>query len=271
MTTAIELPQDTIERLARLGIRPIHNFKVVKRVEPAQPVKPPCPDCNDTGFYVNDVPHGHDLFGKSVRCNCNLVDRSGQYLHLSGLNNDERAYGLNYQPTATNYPKAVHAGWQIVESGKGMLVLCGGFGTGKSGVLKAIVATACKYGKQAHYCTAKKMMDEIKASFDRGFEQTTEQIINRYINYPILCVDELTKANLTGYTLETYHRIFDERYRHIQNRATAFATNVMPKKGADGKFRFLGQVNPALGYLDDRFKDAERVVMNGESLRGKVR
>src|SRR5690606_36300192 len=80
----------------------------------------------------------------------------------------------------------------------------------------------------------------------------------RYGRYPFLAIDEVDRITDTAWSRAFLFAILDERYNVRQKQATMIATNLLP-----------GQLTTHFGYLADRMKDGQRVILAGASLRGK--
>jgi len=145
----------------------------------------------------------------------------------------------------------------------GLLALFGDYGMGKTGLLKAAVATACRAGLSARYIRASDIVAEATATFhddDHTAQDASEgQTRQRYAGYRLLAIDEIDRTGGGDWTRQFLHSIFDQRYANRVHCATLLATNC---NSADAL--------PAhLGYLASRLDDAACIHLAGEYLRGK--
>ena len=255
----IELSDEITNLLERNGLAPLSGtFEQVETV-----VRVRCDFCLDIGFVKNAV-------GDTVRCQCSRVDYASRYLKNSGLTKKEQDYHLQFQPTRRINPRAVDAMVNVLnrKPPHGMVVLFGGYDAGKSGLLMATVARACKTGREAVYILAGDLLDQLKATFEST--DSTDAVMSRYKNVPILAIDELDKVKQSEWSFEQFNKLFDWRHRNRLVSATLLATNAMPDRVGDGEVLIFGRKHPELAYLDSRLKDAKRIGMKGIGQRGVV-
>ncbi len=129
--------------------------------------------------------------------------------------------------------------------------------------MKATVAALCRLGVPALYRRADDILSEAKAVFseDPAAQDASEQAIKaRYGRYPFLAIDEVDRIGDSAWSRAFLFAILDERYNVRQKQATMIATNMLP-----------GQLTTHFGYLADRMKDGQRIILAGASLRGKSR
>ena len=120
---------------------------------------PSCPECNGVGYIRFDVPVEHPKFGKVERCPNARARTQVKSLQVGeidprvGLTADEVRNltwnlvkkGVNQADQACEITKCAYT------SGHGMVFMYGGYGQGKSLVLKIAVAAALNEGKRAAY------------------------------------------------------------------------------------------------------------------------
>ena len=142
----------------------------------------------------------------------------------------------------------------------GWLLLYGGYGVGKSGILKSMTAAMCRAGVPARYVNAMDIVLEIQNGFNSNDRDSTAlAIINRYTRFQFLAVDEIDRVNTSQWTLSILFKLFDERYNRRTLYATALATNRTPEHLRDDTW----------GYFENRTRDGLRVLVGGDTLRGK--
>lgn len=191
-------------------------------------------------------------------------DRVNQLLCHSGLQPDEYGWTVDFLADLAGQARAVAVARQMIASApqpQGWVSLFGPYGVGKSGLMKATVAALCRTGVPALYRRADDILSEAKAIFseDPAAQDASERAIKtRYGRYPFLAIDEVDRIADTAWSRAFIFSILDERYNARKKQATMIATNVMP-----------GQLAVHFGYLEDRMKDGQRIVLAGSSLRGK--
>lgn len=191
------------------------------------------------------------------------AERVAFLLSESGLRPVEYGWTLAYGEGIEGKRQGIEAMAALVEEAPrptGWVTLYGGYGVGKSGLLKATVAQFCHAGVAAAYRRAGDILSEAKATFsDDGEAQDRSELAVkvRYGRYSFLAVDEIDRITMSEWSKSFIFSLLDERYNRRESQATAIATNKMP-----------GQMGEAFLYLEDRMKDGQRLMMGGRSLRG---
>ncbi len=191
-------------------------------------------------------------------------DRVNYLLSLSGLQPEEYGWTVDYLAETAGRDRALATAQQLIAAApqpKGWVSLFGPYGVGKSGLMKATVAALCRLGVPALYRRADDILSEAKAIFsdDPAAQDASERAIKaRYGRYPFLAIDEVDRIADTAWSRAFLFAILDERYNVRKKQATMIATNMLP-----------GQLSLHFGYLEDRMKDGQRIVLAGASLRGK--
>ena len=219
--------------------------------------KDDCPICGGLGYVRTDAPWGDPQWGKIVPCS----EVSGWFMfrHISGLADSERNMRFGVLKTDNDIRKAMFVMKTMVDTGHGWLYLHGGFGTGKTTLLKTMVAEAINSRKEASYVRMTDMIENLREAYDQDnpHEELRERV-DYWANMPILCVDELDRVKSTDFVSEKQFAIFDQRYANATNNkrgVTVFASNNPP--------------DMLDGYLQDRVKDGRFsiVELNGVSFR----
>ena len=191
-------------------------------------------------------------------------DRVNYLLSQSGLQPEEYGWKVDYLAQAVGKDRALTTARQLIAAApqpQGWVSLFGPYGVGKSGLMKATVAALCRLGVPALYRRADDILSEAKAIFsdDPAAQDASERAIKaRYGRYPFLAIDEVDRIADTAWSRAFLFAILDERYNVRQKLATMIATNMLP-----------GQLALHFGYLEDRMKDGQRIILAGASLRGK--
>jgi len=141
--------------------------------------------------------------------------------------------------------------------GYGWVYLYGGYGTGKTQVLKIAVAEAMRTGKNAAYVRMAEILDHLREAFQSDSKVSERSRLDWWAKLPVLAIDEFDRVRDTGYGEERRFVLLDRRYEQAirQEGVTLLASNQKPEK------------LPA--YLYDRVQDGRfRIVyLDGGSLR----
>ena len=222
---------------------------------------PTCPECSGVGYVRSDVPVGHPKFGKVERCpNARLHThvkslQAGEIDPRVGLTADELR-DLNWDLVK----KGVNQADQACEvtrrsyvSGYGVVFMYGGYGQGKSLVLKIAVATALNAGKRAAYANLAGVLDDIRTAYDERENKMTELVrrMEWWTSLDVLAIDELDKVGQTEWARERIFQLLDARYQRAvrQEALTVIAANYQ-------------STDEFSGYLKSRIED-NRFVANG--------
>lgn len=222
---------------------------------------PNCPECNGVGYTRFDVPVGHPKFGKLERCSKARMLVTEQSLQAGeidprvGLTPDELRNlswdlvkkGVNQADRACEVTR-----WAYM-SGHGMVFMYGGYGQGKSLVLKIAVATALNDGKRAAYANLAGVLDDIRIAYDERENKMTELVrrMEWWTSLDVLAIDELDKVGQTEWARERIFQLLDARYQRAvrQEALTVIAANYQ-------------STDELSGYLKSRIED-NRFVANG--------
>lgn len=222
---------------------------------------PTCPECNGVGYIRFDVPVGHPKFGKVERCQNARARTSKKSLQVGeidpriGLTPDEVRNltwglvkkGVNQADQACEVTKRAYI------SGHGVVFMYGGYGQGKSLVLKIAVATALNEGKRAAYANLADVLDDIRIAYDERENKMTELVrrMEWWASLDVLAIDELDKVGQTEWARERIFQLLDARYQRAvrQEALTVIAANYQ-------------STDELSGYLKSRIED-NRFVANG--------
>jgi DNA replication protein DnaC len=234
-------------------------------IAPAPPTNgdcaPNCPECHGVGYVRYEVPLGHPKFGKLERCS-NAQARSTQKSLQSGeidprlgLTVDElRNLSWSMVRKGVNQAdQACEVTQRAYRSGHGLVFLYGGFGQGKSLVLKIAVATALNEGKRAAYANLAGVLDDIRIAYDERENKMTELVrrMDWWTSLDVLAIDELDKVGQTDWARERIFQLLEARYQRAvrQEALTVIAAN----------HQTLDELS---GYLKSRIED-NRFAANG--------
>lgn len=228
---------------------------------------PDCPVCEGVGYIRYEVPLGHPKFGKVERCpraQAQAVEKSlqaGEIDSRVGLTADElRTLSWDLVKKGVNQAdQACDIAERAYTAGYGVVFLYGGFGQGKSLVLKIATAMALKAGKRAAYANLAGVMDDIRLAYDERENKMTELVrrMDWWTSQDVLAIDELDKAGQTDWARERIFQLLDVRYQRAirQEALTVIASN----------HESLDELS---GYLKSRIED-NRFAANGYILHLK--
>lgn len=216
-----------------------------------------CEICGGQGYLRENVPLHDPEFGKVHLCpnadrwrqpgnaRCGISIRESRELTWRSL---EEMDGIR---TAVEEIRAVLA------QGYGWVYLHGGYGTGKTQVLKIAVAEAMRAGHRAAYVRMAEILDHLREAFQSDSKVSERSRLDWWAKLPVLAIDEFDRVRDTGYGEERRFVLLDRRYEQAirQEGVTLLASNQKPEK------------LPA--YLYDRVQDGRfRIVyLDGGSLR----
>lgn len=139
------------------------------------------------------------------------------------------------------------------EDGHGLVFLYGGFGQGKSLILKIAVATSIRAGKRAAYANLSSVLDNIRTAYDERENKMTELVrrMEWWSSLDVLAIDELDKVGQTDWAKERFFQLMDLLYQCAirQEALTIVAANYQ-------------STDELSGYLKSRIED-NRFACNG--------
>lgn len=120
------------------------------------------------------------------------------------------------------------------QAAAGFVTFVGGYGVGKTHLLKSLVNGFRAIRVLAHYNTMSGLLAEIRSRFgdDNGVKRV-EDVIDHYAGARVLTIDEIDRVNLTGWAKETIFRLLDARYTERDRLLTVMATNTAPSQFED--------------------------------------
>lgn len=185
-----------------------------------------------------------------------------KYWADSGLEQAERDYTVTYCKGKDGKDLAVNMGLELLQQIPGITgwhTIYGGYGVGKSGILKALVAACIKAAISARYVTADQILAQIRDTFGANNDNPLDEqdLANIYGNCRLLAVDEIDGINTNSvWAVNTLKGLLDMRHRRQGYTCTLFATNLAPD-----------QLPPSFGYLRSRLEQGNIVCMGGNDLR----
>lgn len=224
-----------------------------------------CPVCSGSGYVARDVPFGHPDFNRKWPCPhpCHAEERLARLAKLSGL--DERDLSLrlaDFRADGAVTGGVLRTARAFLAEPAPLLYLWGGYGNGKTLLLKALVNEFNERGEVAVYAKFSRLLWWMRQVFSENGDR--EGYLGRYErlkSVPVLAVDEFDKANLTAFAQEFQFDFLDERYEAgLRGECcTLFASNSPPDE--------------LPGYLLSRVEDGRCLVIEnrGKDLRPHLR
>lgn len=182
-------------------------------------------------------------------------------LETSGVDEKYWNYNPAYFRNVAEKRDAVNAALDIlagVPRPVGLLAIFGAHGVGKTGLAYGVVSKACKAGVEARYLLASDFIKHIQATMRRDSAYSAQEVYAEWMKIQLLVIDEIKTGDESAWQINEFRAFLNRRYELRESRATILITNAEPGALGDG-----------WAYLEDRLKDGKRVVMGGESMRGK--
>jgi len=140
----------------------------------------------------------------------------------------------------------------------GWLTFGGDYGVGKTALLYATLNRLAEQRRYGRYTTAPELIDKLRNLIRQGGD--ADRYLQRWIEAPLIAVDELDKYDSTEFAEKSIFRLFNARYEQRATTGTLLAYNLdrqdrvppfLRSRIRDGRFRcvrLLGaDVRPALG------------------------
>lgn len=235
------------------------------------PVESACPDCGGTGYVRrgNFAP-GHPDFGKIDHCpTCNLERRAAWLASNCGLDPFEQDLsllsswkagdwkGLDSETRQTYRKQRIEAGKAIQEALRaraGLYTFYGDFGSGKTMALQVVANEARIMMLESFYAPFSMLLEHLKSLFKQ--EAQSSYFWERLLTIPVLCIDEVTRFNETGWAREKLFTLVDTRYRRRASHLTLMATNDDPHT--------LMSTAEDIGYLFSRMRQGGLIELRGD-------
>lgn len=211
-----------------------------------------CSICDDMGIVTPDVPFDHPAFGKTIPCP-NLQCEEGnkrrqmvwrkrlksalvpeQYLDFTfetwqQLSQDEqykknlaymacRLFSEDNDHMVSKSQIYDQLGYEYNKPDeiKNSLMLFGGVGMGKTGLVVATVNALLRNGETALYVRARDLVREIQKRYgkpDDG-EMPSDSVLDTFQNAPVLVIDEFNMEKTEGDRKEIFESVMRHRYGH---------------------------------------------------------
>ena len=216
-----------------------------------------CEICGGQGYLRNNVALGEPGFGGMHLCpNSDRWRQPGNARSGISIKEASQLCWGSMEETSSIIT-AVAEIQQVLALGYGWVYVHGGFGTGKTQVLKIAVAEALRARKTAAYVRMAEILDHLREAFQSDSKVSESSRLAWWAQLPVLAIDEFDRVRDTGYGQERRFVLMDWRYEGAlrQENVTIMASNSDPVNLPD--------------YLYDRIRDGRfRVVpVSGKSMR----
>jgi DNA replication protein DnaC len=94
------------------------------------------------------------------------------------------------------------------------LLLHGPNRRGKTTLAASVANLALERGEPATWRSMKRILDEIKSTYDKESKACSNDVLQALYTAPFLVIDDLGAEHLTGWVEETIYGIFEERLNH---------------------------------------------------------
>lgn len=207
----------------------LHSL-IKKHAYNIQSLKPKytCNICKDTG--INNDKH----------CVCYNTLLNNYLLKSSGINHKLPTFkNINYSIYDKENVQKIQDIVKILQdivkkyphTNKKMFNMIGNVGVGKTYITECFVDLAIKKGLYTVYTTAQNLNNELLSYYLAPLSEKKE-IIEKYLDSDILCIDDLGTENiLKNVTIEYLYMIINERLNN--NKFTLITSNLSPKQVID--------------------------------------
>lgn len=197
--------------------------------------EPDCEICGGVGFVRYDVPRDDIRFGRLFPCPNLPADSSIHDGH--GLTHGEiESLTWSNMEIRENIEDAMDLLKELLERGTGMGYLFGGPGLAKTALLKIFCAEYFrKHKKLFKYTSQKNIMDDMRLAYDD--DEPNRKIVekqNKYNDFPLLAIDEVTTERSTEFKVEQFFHLVNSRHEagteRGEGKITVMVGNIMPDK-----------------------------------------
>ncbi len=186
-----------------------------------------CPTCHGATYLRRDVPVGHPGFGELVACTCRLAAQTQQdQADLYALSNlgsyRSRTFDM-FQPRP-ELTAARAAAQTFADRPQGWLVLCGGYGVGKTHLAGAIANATLTNGTRTYFAVVPDLLDHLRATFAPTSAVAFDDRFEMIRTIELLILDDLGTENPTSWVREKMYQLINHRW--IAGLPTVITTNV---------------------------------------------
>lgn len=126
--------------------------------------------------------------------------------------------------TRTCQPKAFETAYTFAQQPRGVLVLFGNYGVGKTHLLAAIANACSKRERPGLYVSAVTLFEVLQERIQQNRDY--HDLLKRAIHAPLLLIDDLDKPKASEFRESIYYHLIDKRT--LAGRPLAISSNVPP-------------------------------------------
>lgn len=205
--------------------------------QPERLSDPECPECAGIGWLRGE--------GRALPCSCTMATweatRRDRLIAWAGITAPEAGRTFDALRESPAWTAAQRRTWRGARdtareyaegrSAHKWLALFGTPGGGKTHLALAVLNWRIGHpgsGPPGRYIVAPSYLSELRARMDRREDgaETMGELRQRYIECPLLILDDLGTEHMTGWALEETYQLLNERYR--AERETIICTNALP-------------------------------------------
>ena len=243
-----------------------------------EPVAEPCPLCGGRGWVRDDLPVGHEGFGKAFPCQCQAQATAEQRLtRLWRFSNIGRLAQVTFDATLpegrggsaegrSRFRTAFDAAQAYAAEPSGWFTLTGVSGTGKTHLAAAIANRCMEHGVPVFFALVPDLLDHLRGTFGSGGsgnEFSYDELFEQVKGVPLLVLDDLGVQSSTPWAEEKLFQVLNHRY--VNDLPTVVTTNVsldhmdprMQSRLADPRTSVVLELGAAGGAADPRIGTVE--------------
>lgn len=192
---------------------------------------PDCARCGDTGIVGYEYTDHTRQAVSYLRCSCAATVRRGQRSGNLDAYADKTFATFVPLATVADYARrcaeyaANPSGWLLLTSKE--------YGTGKSHLAMAIANAVNGRGGSVYFATTPDLMDDLKATFDGGDDESYAARFERIRSAGLLVLDDIGAEKKSDFNAEKLFQIINHRY----NRALPTVVTANRFDTLDGRLR----------------------------------